>query len=445
MGHLGNMKEEYRDLLSRLDAGSVTFPEPEAPAARAAWRELLEIYYTPEDAKLACCIPARPSRLDQIARRTDLPLTALEARLDGMCNKGLVMDLVHPKTGEVRYYLAPPVVGFFEFSMMRTHQDYPKQRLAELLDAYAHQDRTFADEVFGGETVVGRALVREELLGEEDLPEVLDWQRATTIISEARTVGVGICYCRHLAEHLDRACDAPQEICLSLDAGADFMIRRDCARPIERSEALEMLDAARQAKLVQIADNVRKRPAYICNCCGCCCGQLQGINEFDLPAVNPSGFVPQVEDQICRGCSRCSRSCPITAISMVARRVEGKLANELRPVIDLERCIGCGVCAQECRKRALRMVQRSEPAYVPANVVERVARMAIERGRLAQLIYETGAGRSTRFMNNLLQVLTNLPVANRVLASEQVRSRFLRFALGIIKDPTAPGRADAQR
>ena len=35
MGHLGNMKEEYRDLLSRLDAGAVAFPEPEAPAPAA--------------------------------------------------------------------------------------------------------------------------------------------------------------------------------------------------------------------------------------------------------------------------------------------------------------------------------------------------------------------------------------------------------------------------
>ena len=71
--------------------------------------------------------------------------------------------------------------------------------------------------------------------------------------------------------------------------------------------------------------------------------------------------------------------------------------------------------------------------------------MAIERGRLAQLLYETGSGRSNRFMSHLLKVLTNLPASDRILATKQVRSRFLRFAMATIRDPTAPWLADARR
>jgi hypothetical protein len=39
------------------------------------------------------------------------------------------MDLVSPKTGEAKYLLAPPVVGFFEFSMMRAHDMFDKASL----------------------------------------------------------------------------------------------------------------------------------------------------------------------------------------------------------------------------------------------------------------------------------------------------------------------------
>ena len=48
MGHLGHLKQEYRDLVRRLDAGIVGLPEPEDPAAWVGWKEILEILYTAE-------------------------------------------------------------------------------------------------------------------------------------------------------------------------------------------------------------------------------------------------------------------------------------------------------------------------------------------------------------------------------------------------------------
>ena len=52
MGHLGHLKQEYRDLVRRLDAGVVGLPEPEDPAAWVGWKEILEILYTAEEAKI---------------------------------------------------------------------------------------------------------------------------------------------------------------------------------------------------------------------------------------------------------------------------------------------------------------------------------------------------------------------------------------------------------
>ena len=239
------------------------------------------ILYTPEEADLASRLPVAPTGLDGIAHRLNLAPEALKPRLDALCDRGLVLDLVHPKSGDTKYVLAPPMAGFFEFSMMRAKDSIPKKRMAEALDAYVHGDETFVREVFGEETVIGRALVHESALA-DDVPEVLDYERATAIVGDAKSHSVSLCYCRHKASHLDKACDAPQEICMSLNAGADFVIRRNFGRAIERSEALDLLAVGRARGLVHIADNVLQQPTYICSCCACCCTQLQSINRYDL-------------------------------------------------------------------------------------------------------------------------------------------------------------------
>jgi NAD-dependent dihydropyrimidine dehydrogenase PreA subunit len=429
MGHLGRLKTEYRDLADRLQAGPVAYPEPDDPVAREGWREILEILYTPEEAALAARLPVRPMSLEKLSVRVGLPAETLRPRLEAMADKGLVMDLVHAGSGRTAWFLSPPVVGFFEYSLMRASDSVPKKRMAEALHAYTHGDEAFAREVFGDETVIGRALVHEPTLADDPLPEVLDWQRATAVIGDARAWAVSLCYCRHKAEHLGEACDAPMDNCLSVNGGAEFVIRRGFGRAVGKSEALELLARSREAGLVQIADNVQQRPTFVCNCCGCCCEQLQGANRWGLASVNPSGFAPRREASACRGCSRCARACPVAAIQMGPERRAGAQKNGLAPQVDEARCIGCGVCATACHHGALRMEAGGAPRQVPANAVERMVRMAIERGRLADLLFDEGAGAGSRFLHHAVRALTHLPVASRVMASEQVKSRFVKAAL----------------
>jgi ferredoxin len=429
MGHLGRLKREYRELQARLGRGTMALPDPEDERARQGLQEILEILFTPEEAALASRLPVRPTSLEQLAVRLGAGAEALAAQLEPMCERGVVLDLVHPRTGKRSYVLSPPVVGFFEYSLMRAKDAIPKKRMAEALHAYTHGDPAFAREAFGHDTVVGRALVHEPELGEAELPDVLAWERASEVVGSARRWAVSLCFCRHKAEHLGEACGAPMDNCLSLNGGAEFVIRRGFGREIGKAEAMELLGRAREAGLVQIADNVKSRPTFVCNCCGCCCEQLQAITRWGIAAVNPSGFVPRHDAEVCAGCSRCARACPVGAIAMVPRRERAERKNALGPRIDLERCIGCGVCAGACHKDALELARGGRPRPVPANGVEKAVRMALERNRLAELLFDDGAGLGERFLHRAVDAIVRLPPAEALLAAEQVRSRFVAAAL----------------
>jgi NAD-dependent dihydropyrimidine dehydrogenase PreA subunit len=351
MGHSGHLKAHHEALAERLNRGLIGFPKPEAGEARRGWQEILEILFDEEEARLAVHLPLLPAPLHDIAKRAHQSPEVTKALLDRMADKGLVMDLIHPKTGKTRYLLAPPVIGFFEFSLMRARDSIPKKELSLALSAYCHQDSAFAREAFRGDTVLGRAMVEESRLSPDLLPDVLPWERASELIADAQSLAVSLCYCRHKAQHAGTACDAPQDVCLSMNGGADFVIRRSFGRAIDRGEALAILQQCKEKELVQIADNVMEQPTYLCNCCGCCCGQLSAINEFGLDAVNKSGFIPEIDAHHCNGCGKCARACPIGAIDMKPIRQVGDRKNQLLATVSQDRCIGCGVCSRSCPER----------------------------------------------------------------------------------------------
>jgi ferredoxin len=257
-------------------------------------------------------------------------------------------------------------------------------------------------------------------------------------VEEAGALAVTNCFCRHVTTHLGTACDYPLETCMSLGAAARYLVRHGHAREISREEGRELLEAAREHGLVHIGDNVQRELNYICSCCACCCVELRSAQK-GMPVMQPSGFQPTVDDQRCTACGKCVVACPVQAVSIVARggrqRDADGAATPLTCAVDLDTCIGCGVCVGACSQSALTMVRRPQAPHVPLNAVEYLTRRMLERGRLADLLVDGAAGRGPAFANAVLGAILSLPPAQKLLASEQVHSRFVAFALSRYRPP----------
>ncbi len=110
---------------------------------------------------------------------------------------------------------------FFEFSLMRVRNDIDQKVLSELFHQYMNVEEDFIKQLFTrGETQLGRTFVNEQALSNENALYVLDYERATEVINTATHIGVGVCYCLHKMHHLNKACDAPMDICMTFNASA---------------------------------------------------------------------------------------------------------------------------------------------------------------------------------------------------------------------------------
>ncbi len=411
----------YRDLVERLNR----FPQG-APPSDLLYR-ILALLFTEREAGLVALLPVKPFTLATAARAWKTTPDDARKTLDALSARALLLDA--ERDGETRWVLPPPMAGFFEFSMMRVRDDIDQRALARLFFEYLNVEDDFVRELFArGETQLGRAFVNENAVPEDDTIHVLDWERASEVARTARAAAVGVCYCRHKMSHVGQACDAPQEICLTFGTTADSLSRHGFARRIDAAEALDLLAEARSRGLVQFGENVRESVAFVCNCCGCCCEALLAQKRFGVfRPVQTTGFLPDVDAERCNGCGACAKACPVDAMAL---RSAGDPRVPLRRAASLveEACLGCGVCVSACRRDALRLVRRKERVIPPRDTARRVVRMALERGKLADLVFDDRALASHRILASLLGAILRLPPVERVLAREQVKSVYLEKA-----------------
>ncbi len=428
MGHIA-ARQQYEKLRSKVDRYPVG-----APATETIY-EILKTLYTPEEAELASRLPLKFSTLGSLSRRLQVPADRLRAQLEPLCDKGLVMDLT--LGGKRRYVLVPTVVGFFEFSMMRHRENLDQPRLAELYHRVMLEESDFAGQFQNTSgTSVFQTLVHEESLP-ESFSEILDWERAQHQVREAGAWAVSTCHCRHVAHHKGHDCEVfgMDETCLTMGRTTEYFVRRGMARAIDMNEALDLLARSREAGMVHIGDNVQHHPTFICNCCSCCCEVLGGYRRWTVFENNfSSNFEARVSISHCTGCTKCQRACPVDAIDMVpSERLVGKKRVKRLAVVDKEVCIGCGVCQLACRFDSMRMAPRPQRKLAPESFVARMLTMAMEQGKLAELMLDPDDGLGMKAASVMLGALLRLPPAKRLLANETFKSRFVAAMLASTK------------
>ena len=416
MGHL-TTRDAYRNLSDRIN----WFTQG-APTSETLYK-ILEVLYTEKEAKWVALLPVRPFTVKKAAKIWQTSEFKAERLLDHLCEKALLVDSYH--NGIRKFVMPPPMAGFIEFALMRTRGDIDQHYLGELYYQYMNVEEDFIKDLFfATETKLGRVYVQEPVLTNDKTNHILDYERATHIVEEAEYIGLGLCYCRHKMFHAGHPCEinAPWDVCLTFDNVARSLAQHgDYARLISKAEALDALERSYASNLVQIGENVREHPAFICNCCGCCCEALQAARHFSpMQPVATTNYIPEISLENCVGCGKCAKVCPVLAISME----EGENGKK-KAVVNREICLGCGVCARNCAVKAIELKRRPEQIITPVNSTHRFVLQAIEKGTLQNLIFDNQAFANHRAMAAVFASILELPPVKQALASKQLKSVYL--------------------
>lgn len=424
MGHL-TTRDAYKNLEERIN----WFTQG-APPSDTLYK-ILQVLYTEKEAKWASLLPVRPFTLKKAAKIWGTTEAKAEKLLDRLCEKALLVDSEYH--GQRQFVMPPPMAGFIEFALMRTRGDIDQKYLSNLYYQYMNVEEDFIKDLFFvTETRLGRVFVQEPVLTNTRTNHILDYERATHIVEEAEYIGLGTCYCRHKMYHAGHPCeiDAPWDVCLTFDNVARSLAEHgEYARLISKEEAKDALERSYASNLVQIGENVREHPAFICNCCGCCCEALQAARHFSpMQPVATTNYIPKISVNKCIGCGKCAKVCPILAITMKNEDQQKKL-----PHIDTEICLGCGVCARNCPTGAIQLERRPVQVITPVNSTHRFVLQAIEKGTLQNLIFDNQAFANHRAMAAVFGTILKLPPIKQALASKQFKSIYLDKLLSMQK------------
>ena len=421
------IKSGYSQLIDRLNR----FPQGAPPSKLL--NQILKMLFSEKAAELVSLLPIKPFTVEKASRIWKMDMPSAQNALNELAGRAILVDI--EQNGKSVYILPPPMAGFFEFSLMRVRDDIDQKLLSELFYQYLNVEEDFIRDLFTrGETQLGRVFVHEPVLSNENALHVLDYERATEIIKTASHIAIGTCYCRHKMYHMDKACDAPMEICMTFNTSAASLIKHGHARRVDEVEGMELLHQAYENNLVQFGENVREKVNFICNCCGCCCEAMIAARRFAIMnPVHTTNFIPEIEEESCNGCGKCVNVCPVEAMSLISandpHRPKMKLAR-----LEEDLCLGCGLCVRSCPKDSIHLEARPQRVITPLNGTHRAVIMAIERGKLQHLIFDNRVLLSHRALAAVLGVILKLPPLKQALACQQVKSRYLEALINHMED-----------
>ncbi len=353
MGHLLDSNHHLVPLIDRLNKYPIGVVDSEK------LRELLTLLFTEDEAFVASKFPLTEATLKEISKSTKMSEEKLLPILESMADKGIIMDL--PYSGKTYYLLMPGTIGFFEFTFMKNRTDLPLEKVAKLMDEYfTDREKGHGQEFFGSKTPLTRSLPYEEHIPTSTM--ITDYESTREIIKNADFGALGMCYCRHQKEHAGSSCKkgvTGNNICISLGNGARFLTRRGFAKEATKEELLAIIDKAHELNLTHITDNVRNKPTFICNCCGCCCHIMEGIQEGYINGVGKTNFLALVDQEKCNYCGKCFSACNPKAVGL-DKSIDYKNGADRKSKVNTDICLGCGACISSCEQDAISLISRPE-------------------------------------------------------------------------------------
>ncbi|MCP4581681.1 MAG: 4Fe-4S dicluster domain-containing protein [candidate division Zixibacteria bacterium] len=326
--------EIFHDLAEALDSLPNAFPKTESGVEI----KLLKKIFTEDEATLACELNGDYQSLDLLAVYAKLTPREARKKLIGLVKKGLVW--MKKENADLFFRLAPFVVGIFEAQLEVMDHEFSHLFEHYMLEA--------GQEIMKYDPGIHRAVPAVSLAKSE---WVLPYDDVKTMIENAKAFSVRDCICRVQQGLIGKGCDAPRHNCLMLS------VRERPAKPddISKAEALAILNEADKVGLVHCVSNHQANISYICNCCGCCCGILRGINEWGMEkSVAHANYFAAIDPDLCANCGTCIIRCQVNAISE-----QNNVSN-----VEKMKCIGCGLCVTGCPEDAAQITRKPEDEIV---------------------------------------------------------------------------------
>jgi len=325
----------YEQLAEALDKLPNGFPRT---PSNVEIRLLKKIFST-EEASLASQLDRSMKSVDVIAKRTRLSVEEAEVKLMKMAKRGLLWRGV--KGGKSSFRLAPFVVGIYESQLESMDHE-----LAHLVEEYLANGG--AAGIMKPHPALHRVIPAQKATKSE---WILPYDDVKAILLESKTFRLHDCVCRKQQDHIGRKCDFPLRTCLSFSSTE----RPPDPLSVSKEEALDFLDKAEEMGLVHTVSNVMKGVGYVCNCCGCCCGTLRGINEWGIEnSVAYANYYAVIDPDKCLACGTCRNRCQVHAI----------YEQDGVSVVDRKKCIGCGLCATGCPNGAAKLQPKSNSEII---------------------------------------------------------------------------------
>jgi len=325
----------YEQLAAALDRLPNGFPRTESGVEL----RILEMIFSPEEAALAAQITGKWESLDEIAPRLEQPAESVSRQLFKLARRG--MAWFDKRDGQAFFRLAPFIVGIYEAQI-----ELMDHELSHLVEEYLTSGG--AAGIMQPQPALHRVVPAQAALKSE---QIMPYDDVRAVLLRAKSFSLNDCICRVQQDHMDRRCDFPLATCLSFSERERPMREGD----ISQAEALALLDWCEETGLVHTVSNVMQGLGYVCNCCGCCCGILRGINDFGIEkSVAYANYYAVIDADLCANCGTCRERCQVNAI------IEGDGFS----LVVQERCIGCGLCVTGCPNEVARLVRKPEAEMV---------------------------------------------------------------------------------